>query len=280
MEKNIQELDPPPVYTEDSDGEKKKLNDHFQKKDTGQSNNNTSTTTDNRNCFQRYALQLFVANFSLLQLAQMTSTVYWVGVIRTIEKRFGLSSTQSNFVMSVNDIVHICLVIFVGYFGRKGHKPIIIASTSLCLVIGALLMASPYFIYGEETPVHILRNNTGGAEVISTQYCVNSRNETSDKCDSDNDDIDYINTKVWYIFLMANVFNGIGGVAMQVLGMAYVDENSDKTKSALYLGIVTSTFALGPITGIFLAAFTTLLPENLERKFSCVGVIDFNVDSN
>ena len=223
---------------------------------------------DQQSCFSRYALQFFVANFSLLQLFQMTMSVYWIGIVRTVEKRFGLSSTQTNFVMSINDIVHICLVIFVGYFGRKAHKPKILAITSLFLVLGSLLMSLPYFIYGEALPFLSSDNSTmlsahktqiplceGESDMNSTEEC--SKGDTDGLSETD---------AAWYIFLTASAFNGLGGVAMQVLGMAYVDENAEKTKSSLYLGIVTSTFALGPICGIFLAAFTTSLPENLQRK--------------
>ena len=148
----------------------------------------------------KYAIELFVFNYSLLQYFQMTAAVYWIGVVRTIEKRFGLSSTQTNFVMSINDIVHICIVIFVGYFGRRGHKPRIIGSTALCLVIGSFLMASPYFIYGAETPAILITNTTTLiSDKAVTEYCIVDNNGT-DTCQSGKtDEIYAINTKVWYV---------------------------------------------------------------------------------
>ena len=37
--------------------------------------------------------------------------------------RFGLSAFQSGFILSVNDIVNMVLVLFVGYLGRTWSKP-------------------------------------------------------------------------------------------------------------------------------------------------------------
>ena len=37
--------------------------------------------------------------------------------------RFGLSSTQTGLIASMNDIINISLVLFLGYLGRKLNKP-------------------------------------------------------------------------------------------------------------------------------------------------------------
>ena len=36
--------------------------------------------------------------------------------------RFGLSSKESGVIVSANDVVAVCIVLFVGYFGEKINK--------------------------------------------------------------------------------------------------------------------------------------------------------------
>ena len=41
-----------------------------------------------------------------------------------LEKEFGLTSTQSGILLASNDLSAILFVLFVSYYGEKGHKPI------------------------------------------------------------------------------------------------------------------------------------------------------------
>ena len=36
--------------------------------------------------------------------------------------RFGLNSKESGVIVSANDVVAVCIVLFVGYFGQKINK--------------------------------------------------------------------------------------------------------------------------------------------------------------
>jgi len=42
-----------------------------------------------------------------------------------------------------------------------------------------------------------------------------------------------------YFFIVARLMNGIGNSGTTVLSFAYIDENTSKTKSPLYIGILT-----------------------------------------
>lgn len=44
-------------------------------------------------------------------------------VISTIQRRYDLSSIQAGLIVSVFDMAVIISVLFVSYFGGKGHKP-------------------------------------------------------------------------------------------------------------------------------------------------------------
>ena len=43
--------------------------------------------------------------------------------LSTIQRRYELTSTESGLILSVFDMAVIVSVIFISYFGGKGHKP-------------------------------------------------------------------------------------------------------------------------------------------------------------
>ena len=96
---------------------------------------------------RRCTIQMFTAIVSCVVLFWMIGYAYTTGVIRTLERRFGLSSAQSGLVLSSNDIMHISVVIFVGYFGLRGNKPRLICVTLSLAAIGNLLMSLPQWLY-------------------------------------------------------------------------------------------------------------------------------------
>ena len=43
--------------------------------------------------------------------------------LSSIQRRYNLSATQSGLIVSVFDMAVIVSVVFISYFGGKGHKP-------------------------------------------------------------------------------------------------------------------------------------------------------------
>jgi Organic Anion Transporter Polypeptide (OATP) family len=100
---------------------------------------------------------LFVFNVSALLLFWMIGGVYTSGVIRTIERRFGLRSSQTGFLSSCNDIIQTMLVIPVGYFGRRANKPRIVSFTVMFSAVALLLMASPHWLFDSPLPAQQMK---------------------------------------------------------------------------------------------------------------------------
>ena len=96
---------------------------------------------------RRCSVPIFTAIVSCVVLFWMIGYAYTTGVLRTLERRFGLSSSQSGVVQSSNDIMHVSVVVFIGYFGLRGNKPRIICVTTALAALGNLLMALPHFVF-------------------------------------------------------------------------------------------------------------------------------------
>jgi len=96
---------------------------------------------------RRWSIMLFTVNAGCVIWLWMIGIAYTTGVVRTLERRFGLSSTQTGIMMASGDIVHTCIVVFVGYLGRRSHKPRIMCVMALFSAAGYFIMTLPHWLY-------------------------------------------------------------------------------------------------------------------------------------
>lgn len=191
----------------------------------------------------------------------MVQTTYAYGVARTMERRFGFSSYQTGFINSCNDMVHLTVVIFVGYLGQKGNKPRIMCVTAMFTAVSGMLNASPHFLFPDQalnkSAIDHDNSQTNGLNTSDFSYSPlltsNGRNsantdskycspfESENRTDSFQTDANCPKEEsnvhpAYYVFIVSQIINGVGSAAIFTLSLAYIDENSPKSKASVFLG--------------------------------------------
>lgn len=174
-------------------------------------------------------------------------------VISSIERRFGLQSTQSGIIAGSYDFGSLLAVIPVTYFGGRpgASKPHYIACGMVIMGTGSLLFASPHFVTGRY--LNIVDNMVGIEITNMTRkenpmgLCVpGPKNQTCtpDEMRSAQDLSDY-----QYVFIWAQILHGVGAAALVTLGTTLLDESVTKKSAPMYIGIFEASFVLGPALG-------------------------------
>jgi len=156
-------------------------------------------------------------------------------VITSIEKQFGLKSTEVGLFGTIYDIAYGSCCVFVGYIGHK-HKPRWLGFGLLLMAIGALIFTIPKYLIGPYI---------AGVE------------RDSDFCTTGNlfGDTNCQNSSNWYyrgLFYLAELIMGIGATPIYTLGPAHIDEITDRGQGSLYLAVFYAACAFGPGIGFII----------------------------
>lgn len=142
---------------------------------------------------------------------------------------------------SLNDVVHICIVIFVGYYARTANKPRIMAFTIIFSSIGGFLMAAPHFVLSDDTVAPVTSFSSYEKNASTLQFCHVAVNGSlpSDEC-KDSDGTQARVHTAYYFFVIAQLVSGVGSSGVFTLSLAYIDENVPKEKASIFLGTLNN----------------------------------------
>ncbi len=171
-------------------------------------------------------------------------------MVRTIERRFDLRSSQTGILISMNDIMQSTTIVFIGYAVPKIHTPRFMSLAMMFSTLGMLLCASPFFIYGARFPDGVTSSSirtssqidgTNGThhDKIFAELCVHEeQNYTT--CDADEDISNNIGTTgdhVLTILLIAGICTGLGHSGIQILSLGYIADNVSPVDVSIYVGM-------------------------------------------
>lgn len=156
-----------------------------------------------------------------------------MSVLTTLERRFNLQSADVGVIASSFEIGNLALILFVSYFGARGHRPRLIGCGGIVMALGALLSALPEFL------THQYEYESGeirwGAE--GRDVCAANGSTSDEGPDPDLICRNRTATNMMYLLLIgAQVLLGIGATPVQPLGVSYIDDHVRRKDSSLYIG--------------------------------------------
>ncbi|XP_067214968.1 solute carrier organic anion transporter family member 4A1 isoform X2 [Linepithema humile] len=166
-------------------------------------------------------------------------------VITTIERRFGLKSSETGLIAGGYDIASFLLLVPVSYLGgrAKASKPRYIGVGVLVLGIGSLLFASPHYLAGPYRGDQQKENICQGVANV-TSHSISCTDQSAVQAEPEPYSGVYLT-----IFLVAQLLHGAGAAPFYTLGVTYLDENVSKKMSSVYLGIYYTMAIIGPALG-------------------------------
>eukprot|EP00057_Strongylocentrotus_purpuratus_P031942 XP_786158.3 PREDICTED: solute carrier organic anion transporter family member 1A4 [Strongylocentrotus purpuratus] len=186
--------------------------------------------------------------------------------LSTIEQRFQLKSSQSGAITIINDVAGMLAILFVTHFGHSRHRPRIAGTAFALSGLGTILCALPHFFF--DPPVAMMQKmsglggsngttSTGGGDWAIQDMCYPEDSlgpsQPPEQCDASEKSTS--GSLIWQVgwILFGQILCGFGSCA-QPLCITYLDDNvKNKRNTTIFVGIIFSTFALGPTTGFMLA---------------------------
>nr|XP_014286184.2 solute carrier organic anion transporter family member 2A1 [Halyomorpha halys] len=201
---------------------------------------------------QRFASpKWFMTVYGVLGAVQAMSYVYFISTLTTIEKRFGIQSKTTGFMLSGNEISQILFSLVLTYFGGQRNRPVWIAWGVTFSAVSCFVLAMPHFLYGAGTSALALTEEYKDIFGLNeTQIEIKEKSELCSKEISPRDCTpkDYSVIPPLLVF-MSQFILGIGTTLYFSLGQTYIDDNSKKTNTPMILGTTMALRTIGPSIG-------------------------------
>ncbi|GLG94702.1 Uncharacterized protein GBIM_01856, partial [Gryllus bimaculatus] len=207
----------------------------------------------------------------LIGFHQIAMGSYMVGTLSTIERRFKIPSKTTGLIAGVWELGALTSLLFVGYLGRQGHKPHMVAVATILMSIALLGRLLPHWVYGpgqdalELTKEYgdaalLLSNSSGGETSARGSLCGTIGSQDEDDCSNSGS----LGAPAIILFT-TNLILGVCSSVYWTLGFAYLDDNTHKDKAPLVLAATSCIRLLGPTCRLSLASYGLARYVHLER---------------
>lgn len=104
----------------------------------------------------------FVVLFSVVLFLRSAVSRYTVGMVDQLRLGYQFSGSDVDLVKGTELVGFVMTVIGVALFGRRSHRPLLVACGVLVLAVGAVVWPVPYFVAGTQP--------SGGAAALNLSY--------------------------------------------------------------------------------------------------------------
>ncbi|XP_060240390.1 solute carrier organic anion transporter family member 1A5-like isoform X2 [Meriones unguiculatus] len=209
-----------------------------------------SVATHGVRCISK--IKIFLLALTCAYISKGLSGAYMNSMLTQIERRFSLPTSIVGVISGSFEMGNLLLIIFVSYFGRKMHRPIIIGVGCAVMGLGCFLISLPHFLMGRyeyETTISPASNLSSNS-FLCMENRIQNLKPTQDKTEC----VKEMKTLMWICVLVGNVIRGIGETPIMPLGISYIEDFAQSENSPLYIGILETGKVIGPLIGLLLGS--------------------------
>ncbi|RDD42017.1 Solute carrier organic anion transporter family member 4A1, partial [Trichoplax sp. H2] len=170
-------------------------------------------------------------------LAGMQVTGLKAAAARPLEKQFGFTSTEIGIMAAMYDVGAAIFGFIFSFFAAHTHKGKWVATGSILMAIGSMIIASPHFIYGRYQYSAVLNVSSICDETVSGSCTSGAISSSSVQL---------------IILSLGQLISGMGSTIIWTIAYPYLDENVSPTASPIYIGVFGALASLGPGAGYLL----------------------------
>ncbi|CAG5124478.1 unnamed protein product, partial [Candidula unifasciata] len=224
----------------------------------------------------------FTATYGVAGIVTSALSMYINSQISTLEKQFNFSSSVSGILMSCNELGYLSTTLIMSYFTRRVHLPRAMAFFTFLYGLSGLFCTVAFFGTRDQIPSPPKEADGFGSgsstPILFTQTCVNTTMPSNTSC-GDNTNrakAPFEISETWRtlaiaILAVGMILQGVAKSPRHPFIGTYVDDNVPKTKTPLYLGIITGLSIFGPalafgIGGMFSSMYVTLEETNISPR--------------
>ena len=154
-------------------------------------------------------IRTFVMCVALFNIIFVTLEMYIVAILSTIEKKFGLSSSQAGSFLSIKEIVVTLTTAVIIHLAKNTHRPRFVAAAGVVAVVGGFLAMLAYPLFGKSKP-GLLYQNTTETAIREADLChslsITNESNFHGQCLIDTEET--YNSGAYTLFAISSVFLG------------------------------------------------------------------------
>lgn len=236
-------------------------------------------------------IETFTGLYSVAALITSTLNVYVNSQITTLERQFGFSSTQTGIIMAANDLGFLVCVLFLSYSASKFHIPRALGVAACIFGLSGLFCSLPFFLFRSSIDAMVGSFTDVGRGNVTTEVAGFSKTSgmIGDLCLSNKTVVgiseerpaslsnptrglpkNIVNASLVIIFF-GMMLQGMGKSPRNSFTVTYIDNNTGRTNTGFYMGIIIASAIFGPtlafaLGGVFSRMFVTLEETSLTPQ--------------
>ena len=190
-------------------------------------------------CLQRLVgVRSFLGVFGTLALMSWALYTVTVSQITNIEKAFGLSSSESGWLMTIWELGHLLITIVASYFGSRAHVPVVMGfATVICGISGFITAMPHFFVYVDSFDRTSLEHNT----TASNDNLCHNVSDVSSSSDTETLSAAEIagssrKSLAYGLLIIGMILQGGGKAPCYPYSSKYLDDSVNKQNTGYYVG--------------------------------------------